>query len=142
MSVSVLVTILTITSLYCMAQGPNEVQYEVNYSYSRMDRGSRDSLFQITVSINEDQLQKLQRIYVKMGSKPGESDLFVTAIYASTLEKKEYDQTKDKEQLLSRRGDKIYIDLGIHPVVGNHILVKSKDTEDRYVRSRRKELSR
>jgi len=132
-----LLMLLTGTTVFCNAQvDPYQVSYELEYTYDEKASKKTDSLYQVSLVIDEGELEKLKRFYIKVGSAPEQSDLFVTAISKETLEKKEYDIEKDKEKLLKRKGKNIQIDLGSYRPGDVFISVKSKDEENRYVKSK------
>ncbi len=137
----IILLILTIPPLNCQSQAPNEVAYQLEYTYSQKESTKSDSLFMVSLIIDQKELAKLQRFYVKIGSKPEQSDLFVTALSKETLAKRQYNIADDKEKILSRRGDKILFDLGTYRPHEIFISVKSKDKEGRFVR-RRNEITR
>ncbi len=117
----------------------DEIEYEVLYTFSGELGDRLDSLFSITVVIDENEVIKLERIYIKLGTQTGWSDLFAIAIEDDILNKEAYDITNDKEKLLSKTDSVIQIDLGIYPRADYYLEVNTKDAEGNYIQSNRKE---
>ncbi len=113
-------------------------QYELQYEFSGIVQQQFDSLYQYYIVFRDAEVNKLDKLYIKVGSTLGSSDILVLAVDNKTLKKDKYDKTDEKEKLLSKSGTDIKIDLGIHPYGEYYVEVNSKDKDGEYHLSKQK----
>jgi len=129
---------IAIISLYLLqlpvlAQGTDsQAKYEIVYQFSGKVENKTDSVYQGYLMIEDKEILKTDRLYIKVGSTPGTSDLFKLAVYEKVLKKKRYDSTKDEEARLTREGDLVRIYLGEFTDRNHFLEVNFKDKEGKY----------
>ena len=123
----------------CFLQFPLEAQdvdslaqYEVVYQFSGKVENKTDSVYHAFLEIEDKEISKTDRLYIKVGSTPGTSDLFKLAVYEKVLKKNKFDRKKEDELALSREGDQVRIYLGEFTDQNHFLEVHFKDKQGKY----------
>ena len=122
MAAMLLIQIILVHATNSLAQ--NELRYKVKQEFTGEIRDGVVSVYSVTCIIDRSAFSKYSRLYLKMGSRPGLSDLFKVALDSADVA---IDSEKIQVEGVRKSRDAIEIDMGDYTSVTRYIEVWTKE---------------
>jgi len=123
--ITTIILISTILTLEGYAQERSELRYRINYKFTGKVKNKVDSVYSIKCVVDRKALEKISRLYVKMGKKQGSAELYKLALDSVVV----FSKSAIEIEGVKRDENTVTIDMGEHTTGACYIEVWTREGE-------------